>query len=103
MRASLAAERTAGGLALRLPLATGMTVRVEFSIGGDLMHVRYGNHGAAVLDRDRLRRWLAAPRGEFVTDEVMFVEEGRRIAFIVRGLAWWWLTQDAFDALRAAV
>lgn len=103
MRAGLVAERTATGVVLRLPLSTGMTVRVEFSIGGDLMHVRYGDHGAGVLDRDRLRRWLAAPRGEFVTDEVMFVEEGRRVALVIRGLAWWWLTQDAFNALRAAV
>jgi hypothetical protein len=97
------AERTAQGVALRLPLPTGLSVRVEFSVGGDLLHVRYGDHGAAVLDRDRVRRWLASPRGEFVTDEVMLVEEGCRVALVVRGLAWWWLTQDEFNALRAAV
>jgi hypothetical protein len=103
MRAGLVAERTAEGVALRLPLSSGMTVRVEFSIGGDLTHVRCGDHGVAVLDRDRFQRWLAAPHGEFATDDVMFVEEGRRIALMVRGLAWWWLTQEAFAALRAVV
>jgi hypothetical protein len=103
MRSGLATEQTPGGVAFGLPLSTGISMRVEFTVGGDLMHVRYGSHGAAVLDRERLRRWLAAPHGEWDTDEVVFVYEGPRMALILRGLGWWWLTDDAFDALRAAV
>jgi hypothetical protein len=95
--------RTVSGVSLDLPLSTGDVVRVEFNIGGDLMHVRYAGHGAAVLDRQRLRRWLAAPRGEWATDEVIFAADGDRIGLMLRGLGWWPLTADAVHALRAAV
>lgn len=95
--------RTVSGVSLDLPLSTGGVVRLEFSIGGDLMHVHYAGHGAAVLDRARLRRWLAAPHGEWATDEVIFALDGERIGLMLRGLGWWPLTADAVRALRAAV
>lgn len=96
-------SRTAGGTSLDLPRSAGQPIRVEFSAGGDLIHVRYGNHGAAVLDRHRLRRWLTAPHGEWTTDEVTFVDAGGRIALMLHGLGWWWLAAAEVQALRAAV
>jgi hypothetical protein len=95
--------RTVRGLSLDLPLSTGDVVRVEFSIGSDLMHVRYAGHGAAVINRTRLRRWLVAPHGEWATDEVIFTADGDHVGLMLRGLGWWQLTVDAVHALRAAV
>lgn len=100
---NLIGSRTTGGASLDLPRSAGQALRVDFNVGGDLIHVRYGSHGAAVLDRYRLRRWLTAPHGEWTTDEVTFVDAGGRIALMLHGLGWWWLASAEVQALRAAV
>lgn len=90
-------------MTITLPLSTGQSLPVEFSAGGDLIHVRYGAHCAAVLDRDRLGRWFARPHGEWTTDEVTFVDAGARMALMLHGVGFWWLSTGEVDALRAAV
>lgn len=90
-------------MTLLLPLGTGLSLSVEFSARGDLIHVRYGQHGAAVLDRARLSRWFDKPTGEWTTDEVTFVDAGGRMALMLHGVGLWWLSTGEVAALRAAV
>lgn len=90
-------------MTITLPLSTGQSLPVEFSAQGDLIHVRYGAHCAAVLDRDRLGRWFARPYGEWTTDEVTFVDAGARMALMLHGIGFWWLSTGEVAALRAAV
>jgi hypothetical protein len=90
-------------MTITLPLSTGQSLPVEFSARGDLIHVRYGAHCAAVLDRDRLGRWFARPRGEWTTDEVTFVDAGARVALMLHGVGLWWLSTGEVAALRATV
>lgn len=95
--------RSTTSVVLTLPLSTGQSLGVEFSARGDLVHVWRGDRRAAVFSRGRLHRWLASPRGELTTDEVTFVDAGARVALMLHGVGFWWLSTGEVAALRAAV
>jgi hypothetical protein len=68
---------------------TGSAV-VEFTIRLDTVDVRYGGRCVAILDRRRLRAWLARPAAWWATDDVQWglSADGRVVLVVVDACAW---------------
>jgi hypothetical protein len=86
--------------------ASGRTENVEFFFRPGLVEVWYRLRCRAVLDRDLLRTWLAAPQAPLVVDGVALsaqrtVDSRGRAALDLPDVVSWTLAPDVLDRLRS--
>jgi hypothetical protein len=93
---------------LEVVTTSGRAANVRFVFRPRLVEVWYRRHLGAVIDREVLRAWLAAPQAPLVVDEVALsldrmVDSHGRVALSLPDVMVWTLAPEDLAGLRARV